>query len=32
MHVYKKVGVRAIFSNAICVYQNTSLHRWCEFW
>ena len=27
MHVYKKVGVRAIFSNAICVYQNTSLTR-----
>ena len=27
MQVYKKVGVRAIFSNAICVYQNTSLHR-----
>ena len=27
VQVYKKVGVRAIFSNAICVYQNTSLHR-----
>jgi hypothetical protein len=27
MQVYKKVGVRAIFSNAICVYQNTSLTR-----
>lgn len=25
VQVYKKVGVRAIFSNAICVYQNTSL-------
>ena len=27
VQVYKKVGVRAIFSNAICVYQNTSLTR-----
>ena len=27
IQVYKKVGVRAIFSNAICVYQNTSLTR-----
>ena len=27
VQVYKKVGVRAIFSNAICVYRNTSLHR-----
>ena len=27
VQVYKKVGVRAIFSNAICVYENTSLHR-----
>ena len=27
VHVYKKVGVRAIFSNAICVYRNTSLTR-----
>lgn len=27
IQVYKKVGVRAIFSNAICVYQNTSLNR-----
>ena len=27
VQIYKKVGVRAIFSNAICVYQNTSLHR-----
>ena len=27
IHIYKKVGVRAIFSNAICVYQNTSLKR-----
>lgn len=27
VQVYKKVGVRAIFSNAICVYQNTSLVR-----
>lgn len=27
IHIYKKVGVRAIFSNAICVYQNTSLSR-----
>ena len=27
VQVYKKVGVRAIFSNAICVYQNTTLNR-----
>lgn len=27
IHMYKKVGVRAIFSNAICVYQNSSLTR-----
>ena len=27
LHVYRKVGVRAIFSNAICVYRNTSLTR-----
>ena len=27
IQIYKKVGVRAIFSNAICVYQNTSLVR-----
>ena len=27
VQVYKKVGVRAIFSNAICVYRNTSLVR-----
>ena len=27
VQVYKKVGVRAIFSNAICVYQNTALKR-----
>jgi len=27
VQVYKKVGVRAIFSNAICVYQNTKLKR-----
>ena len=27
VQVYKKVGVRAIFSNAICVYRNTSLSR-----
>jgi hypothetical protein len=27
VQVYKKVGVRAVFSNAICVYQNTSLTR-----
>ena len=27
VQIYKKVGVRAIFSNAICVYQNTSLNR-----
>jgi len=27
VQVYKKVGVRAIFSNSICVYQNTSLTR-----
>lgn len=25
IQVYKKVGVRAVFSNAICVYENTSL-------
>lgn len=25
VQVYKKVGVRAVFSNAICVYENTSL-------
>ena len=27
VQIYKKVGVRAIFSNAICVYQNSSLVR-----
>ena len=27
IQVYKKVGVRAIFSNAICVYKNSNLHR-----
>jgi len=27
VQIYKKVGVRAIFSNAICVYENTSLTR-----
>ena len=27
VQVYKKVGVRAIFSNAICVYKNSALHR-----
>ena len=27
VQVYKKVGVRAVFSNAICVYQNTALKR-----
>ena len=27
VQIYKKVGVRAIFSNAICVYENTSLYR-----
>lgn len=27
VQIYKKVGVRAIFSNAICVYENTSLVR-----
>ena len=27
VQIYKKVGVRAIFSNAICVYQNSSLKR-----
>ena len=27
VQVYKKVGVRAIFSNAICVYRNTNLSR-----
>lgn len=26
-HVYKKVGVRAVFSNDICVYKNLSLER-----
>ena len=27
VQIYKKVGVRAIFSNAICVYENSSLTR-----
>lgn len=27
IQVYKKVGVRAVFSNAICVYQDTTLKR-----
>ncbi len=27
VQIYKKIGVRAIFSNAICVYQNTALKR-----
>ena len=27
IQIYKKVGVRAIFSNDICVYENTSLSR-----
>lgn len=27
VQVYKKVGVRAVFTNDICVYQNTSLKR-----
>lgn len=27
VQIYKKVGVRAIFSNAICVYNNSTLHR-----
>lgn len=27
VQIYKKVGVRAIFTNDICVYQNTSLTR-----
>ena len=27
VQIYKKVGVRAIFSNAICVYENTDLSR-----
>lgn len=27
VQIYKKVGVRAIFSNAICVYENTFLKR-----
>ena len=27
VQIYKKVGVRAIFSNAICVYENKSLVR-----
>lgn len=27
INVYRKVGVRAIFSSAICVYRNTSLTR-----
>mgnify|MGYP006936057985 CR=1 FL=1 len=27
VQIYKKVGVRAIFSNAICVYENKDLSR-----
>lgn len=27
IQIYKKIGVRAIFSNAICVYENDSLSR-----
>ena len=27
IQIYKKIGVRAVFSNAICVYQNSSLKR-----
>ena len=27
VQVYKKIGVRAIFTNDICMYQNTSLKR-----
>lgn len=27
IHIYKKVGVRAIFSNAVCVYRNNALKR-----
>lgn len=27
IHIYRKVGVRAIFTNDVCVYQNTSLKR-----
>ena len=27
VQIYKKVGVRAIFSNAICVYENKDLYR-----
>ena len=27
VQVYKKVGVRAIFSQAICVFKNSNLHR-----
>ena len=27
VQIYKKIGVRAVFSNAICVYQNSSLKR-----
>ena len=27
VQIYKKVGVRAIFSNAICVYENKDLNR-----
>lgn len=27
VQIYKKVGVRAVFSNDICVYENTSLSR-----
>ena len=27
IHIYKKVGVRAIFSTDICIYQNTDLSR-----
>lgn len=27
VQIYKKVGVRAVFSNNICVYNNSKLHR-----
>ena len=27
IQIYKKIGVRAIFSNAICVYENSSLKK-----
>ena len=27
VQIYKKVGVRAVFSNNICIYNNSNLHR-----